>query len=210
MALAFFLITVLQPHADPWAGGEAAQAGPADPVEWMIYLAVFYPAMTCAWIPLLLRFSEQWEAGWVFAVAPGASMADMARALQRAVLLAVVLPAWAGTWLFFALLWGSPAHALFHTLPAFLGSLILMDVALLWRKPIPLAARYVKGEAGTRMAISFTLMGAFAALGFLQRHLGGNLPQTALAAGGLLALAAALDRILGAALSRRPIVLADL
>ena len=201
MSLAFFLICALQAHPDPWAGGKA---GP------MIFLAVFHPAMTCAWIPLLLRFSEQWEAGWVFAVAPGATMGDMARALQRAVLLTLILPSFAVTWAFFAVLWNSPAHALLHVLPAYLGTLALMDVALLWRKPVPLACRYVRGEAGTRMAITFTLMGAFTALGFLQDLLAGQPVLTWLMVGGLLLAAGILDRTLGAVLGRRAIVLADL
>jgi hypothetical protein len=201
MSLAFFLICALQAHPDPWAGGKTGT---------LAFLAVFHPAMTCAWIPLLLRFSEQWEAGWVFAVAPGATMGDMARALQRAVLVAVILPSFAATWAFFAALWGFPGHALLHTLPAYLGTLALMDVALLWRKPVPLACRYIKGEAGTRMAITFTLMGAFTALGFLQDRLAGNASMTWLLVGGLLLAVLVLDRLLGAVLGRRAIVLADL
>lgn len=204
MSLAFFLICALQAHPDPWAGGKA---GP------MIFLAVFHPAMTCAWIPLLLRFSEQWEAGWVFAVAPGATMGDMARALQRAVLIALILPSFATTWAFFTVLWGSPWHALLHVLPAYLGALALMNVALLWRKPVPLACRYIKGEAGTRMAITFTLMalmGAFAALGFLQNLLTGQAALTWGLVCGLLLAVGVLDRLLGAVLGRRAIVLADL
>ncbi len=201
MALAFFLVCALLPHPDPWAGGKAA--------GW-VFTAVFFPAMNCAWIPLLLRFSEQWEAGWVFAVAPGATMGDMARALQRAVLLAVILPSFAATWAFFTVLWGSPAHALLHVLPAYLGTLALMNVALLWRKPVPLACRYLKGEAGTRMAITFTLMGAFAILGFLQSALAGNPVMIGVLIGGLLLAALVLDRTLDAILGRRPIVLAGL
>ncbi len=200
-SLAFLAIYAFRKGGDPWAG--------EDPGSWA-YVAAYYPAMTCAWIPLLLRFSEQWEAGWTFAVAPGASLADLALALKRASALLLLAPAFLLTWLFFAWRWASPAHALLHVAPPFLGTLALMDVAILWRKPIPFACRYMKGDAGTRMAVTFTVMGAFTGLGFLQGLWVTTPARAACLIAGLGIAAVATERVLAGRLSGRGIVLADL
>ena len=201
VSAAFLAVSALQDLGDPWAG---------EPSSFMTFFVACHAAMTCAWVPLLLRFSEQWEASWIFAAAPGATLADLSRGLQRATLLLLMAPCFAAVWLYFALRWGSGLHALLHALPPFLGSVALMDVALIWRRPVPLSCRYVKGEAGTRMAITFTLMGGFALLWVLQQSLAGSLALTGLLILAELAGLFAMDRILAERLSRRSVVLADL
>ena len=176
---------------------------------WPFFVAI-HPALTCAWIPLLLRFSEQWEAAWLFAVAPGATLSDMARGLHRATLILLMAPVFLATWLVFALAWRQPAHALLHVLPPFLGTIALMDLALIWRKPVALSCRYIKGEGGTRMALTFTLMFLFLGLGVVQSLCAGSLPLTGLLIGVLLTLVFALDWILVSVLSGRAIAVKDL
>ena len=183
------------------SGGEAG--------AWA-FVAAYYPAVTCAWLPLLLRFSEQWEAGWTYAVAPGATLADLAAALKRATALTLLLPSTLVIWLYFACRWGSPLHAALQILPPTLACLSLMDIALMWRKPIPFACRYMKGEAGTRMAITLTLMILFTGIGFLQAGMAGDLGRTAWMIGGLFAVSVLTDRLMAGYLSGRGIVLADL
>ncbi len=201
LSLACILVYAFRKGADPWAGGEA---------DTWAFAAVYYPAMTCAWIPLLMRFSEQWEAGWIFAAAPGATLADLALALKRASVLLLLAPCFLITWGFFAIRWGSPFHALLHSLPPFLGTLALMDVALMWRKPIPFACRYMKGDTGTRMAVTFTVMGAFTALGFFQGLLVTTPGQAGLLIAFLALAAVGSERVLASRLASRGVVLADL
>ncbi len=202
MSLAFLIVSCFQKDlGDPWAGGKTSL---------MAFFVASHAAMTCAWVPLLLRFTEQWEAAWIFAVAPGATLADLTRGLQRATLLILMAPCFAVVWLYFALRWGSGAHALLHVLPPFLGAIALMDVALMWRKPIPLSCRYVKGEMGTRMAITFTLMSGFAVLWLLQQVLAGSLPLTGLLIGLELSAVFFMDWRMTATLSRSSVALADL
>lgn len=202
MSIAFFLVAALQDgFADPWNG---------EGREGMAFLVALYPALTCAWVPLLLRFTEQWEAAWAFAVAPGATLADLSRALHRATLLLVVAPLFAMTWGFFLWQWGNGLHALLHVLPPFLGAVALMDVALIWRRPVPLSTRYVKGETGTRLALTFTLLLAFLVLGGVQQAAAGSLPLSLLLLAVELTAVFGLDWVLTETLTKRSVVLADL
>ena len=202
-SLAFLAVYAFRKGGDPWMVG-GGNAG-----SWA-FVAAYYPAVTCAWLPLLLRFSEQWEAGWTFAVAPGATLADLAAALKRATALALLLPSYLLVWLYFACRWGSPLHATLQVLPPALACLSLMDIALMWRKPIPFACRYMKGEAGTRMAITLTIMTLFTGLGFLQAAMAGNLAFTGWMIAGLFAATVVTDRLMAGYLSGRGVVLADL
>lgn len=201
-SLAIFVIAFLQGGmGDPWAGQRAGV---------MAFLAPAHLAMTCAWVPLLLRFSEQWEAAWILGASPQATLGELAAGLQRAVLVVLVAPAALLTWACFAILWKSPGHALLHILPPFLGAVTLMELSLLWRKPVPLSCRYVKGEAGTRMALTFTLMAAFAVLWGLQMLAAGSLPATAVLLGLCLTSVFAMHWVMAERLAGRPVVLADL
>ena len=62
----------------------------------------------------MLPFSEHWRAGWVFQAAPITSPGIVFAGTKKMFLMHYFLPMFVGLWLFFAVHWQNPSHAIVH------------------------------------------------------------------------------------------------
>lgn len=123
-----------------------------DPYPLMGALMICYVALTSVEV---LRFSEHYEAAYIFRVAPVRRLGDLHSGFRKAVMTWVALPGFAVLFVLYAVLWRNPVHALLLLLPWVIVTPAVAMLGFLFRETMPLARKYQKGQQTSRNLLLF-------------------------------------------------------
>jgi ABC-2 type transport system permease protein len=111
-----------------------------------------------------LMFSEHYQAGYIFRVAPVTPLRRVHAGFRKAVLLYVALPGFAVMFALIAVLWRNPIHALLVVAPWVALAPAVLTLPFIAREALPLARKYQKGQQSARNF--FWIMATFVGLSF--------------------------------------------
>ncbi len=165
MPLAFILITMMDRGLeDPFAGWFSSPTS---------YLGVFFIFFMIYSFLTLIRYATDWEASWIFRVAPITSPGLIYRGIKLMIFSRFVIP-------FFVVLGVIYStqiplmHALRHMLTVAVFGLIFLSFTSLFIKEYPFSRKRERGERSQRLAVMFFSFPFFILLIFVQRFIYGN------------------------------------
>src|SRR5436853_901643 len=115
-------------------------------------LMICYVALTGGEV---LRFSEQYEAAYIFRVAPVARLGDIYSGFRKAVMTWVALRGFTVLFMLYAILWRNPLHAALLLAPWGIITPAALMLGFLLRETLPLARKYQKGQQTSRNLLLF-------------------------------------------------------
>ena len=124
----------------------------ADAYPLMGALMICYVALTAVEV---LRFSEHYEAAYIFRVAPVGRLGDVYRGFRKAVMTWVALPGFVILFTLYAILWRNPLHAALLLIPWGVITPAALMLAFVFRETLPLARKYQKGQQTSRNLLLF-------------------------------------------------------
>ena len=127
----------------------------------MSYLVIFFIFFMCYTLQNGLLYSQEWEASWLYHVAPISSPGHFYRGVKMALLLRLILP-------FFILLGFIYSikiplvHSIQHTVSLFLSGLVVFSAVSFLIKDYPFSKKREKGERTQQFVVLFFIMPFFA------------------------------------------------
>jgi ABC-2 type transport system permease protein len=126
----------------------------ADAYPLMGALMICYVALTAVEV---LRFSEHYEAAYIFRVAPVGRLGDVYGGFRKAVMTWVALPGFVVLFVLYAILWRNPLHAALLLIPWGIITPAALMLGFLFRETLPLARKYQKGQQTWRNLLLFLI-----------------------------------------------------
>jgi hypothetical protein len=109
-------------------------------------------------VTLALPYSDEYQGGWLFSVAPIANRARILTALKKVVVLLLFVPLFAINWIVFAYFWPW-RHALGQSVYAFVIGLVALQLLLFMVVDFPFSRKLEKGATSKRVMFAFVIYG---------------------------------------------------
>jgi hypothetical protein len=159
--LAFLVLAIIQKDiTDPYTSQASSQFG-------MSYMVVFFVFFMVYMMVMGVRYSQEWEASWIFHAAPLASPGRFLRGVQWMLLTRLMIP----FFLILGIIYGTQIpwiHALQHTFSLFILGLVVFATSLLMVKEYPFSKKREKGERTQQFSFLFILTPFFILVVILQ------------------------------------------
>ena len=137
-----------------------------------VFVALMGPAMTC-FVALAaiegLVFSDHYRAAYVFYATPIERLGDVHSGIRKSVFVRIVFPGFVILFILYGIVWRSPLHAFFVLAPWFALAPTVLLIPFRFRRLLPLAKKYQKGQQSARTTgVFIASMVAFGFFGVIQ------------------------------------------
>ncbi len=134
-----------------------------DPFQGLSFsMAAMFPVIAFVFagmgVTLALPYSDEYQGGWIFPVAPIGNRAKILTALKKVVMLLLFGPLFVINWIVFAYFWPW-RHALGQSIYALVIGLLAFQLLLFMVGDFPFSRKLEKGAASKRVMFAFVIYG---------------------------------------------------